>query len=57
MSGYELEEKEEMVAHFAKFGEILEQVEDEVRIIIKFHLLHFLLSFSLYTPEIPISFR
>ena len=39
MSGYELEEKEEMVAHFAKFGEILEQVEDEVSIM---HLLHFL---------------
>jgi RNA-binding protein 26 len=31
VSGYELEEKEELVVHFAKFGEILEQVEDEVR--------------------------
>ena len=31
VSGYELEEKEELVQHFAKFGEILEQVEDEVR--------------------------
>ena len=38
VSGYELEEKEELVQHFAKFGEILEQVEDEVTpsIILKF---------------------
>ena len=31
VSGYELEEKEEMVQHFVKFGEILDQVEDEVK--------------------------
>jgi len=38
VSGYELEEKEEMVQHFVKFGEILDQVEDEVTpsIILKF---------------------
>merc|ERR1711934_94746 len=37
-SGYELDEKEEMVQHFVKFGEILDQVEDEATpsIILKF---------------------
>ena len=47
VSGYELEEKEEMVLHFAKFGEILEQVEDEVRIIL---VLYFLCAFHLQSP-------
>jgi RNA-binding protein 26 len=38
VSGYELDEKEEMVQHFVKFGEILDQVEDEATpsIILKF---------------------
>jgi len=38
VSGYELEEKEEILTHFNKFGEIIETVEDEVTpsIIIKF---------------------
>ena len=30
VSGYELEEKEEIVNHFTKYGEIVESVEDEV---------------------------
>ena len=30
VSGYELEEKEEILTHFNKFGEIVETVEDEV---------------------------
>merc|ERR1711956_112581 len=38
VSGYELEEKEEILNHFNKFGEIVETVEDEVTpsIILKF---------------------
>jgi len=38
VSGYELEEKEEIVNHFTKYGEIVESVEDEVTpsIILKF---------------------
>lgn len=38
MSGYELEEKEEIVNHFTKFGEIVDTVQDEVTpsIILKF---------------------
>lgn len=38
VSGYELEEKEELIAHFTKFGEIIETVEDEATpsIILKF---------------------
>ena len=30
VSGYELEEKEEIVNHFTKFGEIVDTVQDEV---------------------------
>ena len=30
MSGYELEEKEELINHFTKFGEIIDTVQDEV---------------------------
>ena len=30
VSGYELEEKEEIVKHFTKFGEIADMAEDEV---------------------------
>ena len=30
VSGYELEEKEEIVNHFTKFGEIIDTVQDEV---------------------------
>ena len=30
VSGFELEEKEEIVNHFTKFGEIMDTVEDEV---------------------------
>ena len=33
VSGYELEEKEEIVKHFTKFGEIADMAEDEVNII------------------------
>merc|ERR1719186_578353 len=38
VSGFELEEKEEIVNHFTKFGEIMDTVEDEVTpsIILKF---------------------
>jgi len=38
VSGYELDEKEELVGHFNKFGEIVETVEDEATpsIILKF---------------------
>lgn len=38
VSGYELEEKEEIVNHFTKFGEIVDTVQDEVTpsIILKF---------------------
>lgn len=38
VSGYELEEKEEIVNHFTKYGEIVDSVEDEVTpsIILKF---------------------
>ena len=34
VSGYELEEKEEILNHFNQFGEIVETVEDEVGVII-----------------------
>ena len=30
VSGYELEEKEEIVNHFSKFGEIVDTMQDEV---------------------------
>ena len=30
VSGFELEEKEEILNHFTKFGEIMDTVEDEV---------------------------
>ena len=30
VSGFELEEKEEIMNHFTKFGEIMDTVEDEV---------------------------
>ena len=30
VSGYELEEKDALVEHFAKFGEIVDTLEDEI---------------------------
>ena len=35
VSGFELEEKEEIIKHFTKFGEIADSAEDEVNAALK----------------------
>ena len=35
VSGFELEEKEEIIKHFTKFGEIADSAEDEVKAALK----------------------
>lgn len=37
VSGYDAEDKDEVVAHFTKFGEILDQIEDESAPSLIFH--------------------
>ena len=46
VSGFEQEEKEEIVKHFTKFGEIADSAEDEVDAALSYYIVYLLTNIS-----------